>query len=304
MKALLDAKRYAEVLALEPKTAGLPKELITEAGQYIVKAEKEEFGAKLSKNECKEALSLLAKNRITPLASEEPKLFGCYMAASEYAKALALSQKHLADKDLAAKLPWLYRFETAAVKLGKTKEAYQATKDVITLSKIYKRNEFDDIAFDGVTLAMTYKDPNLLNESMAIIESKYPKDPRTITAYKDAIRFAIARNDMLSNLKYSEKLYSLQNRLKVYVESPWIEFNYAGLLAKQGDHKKAIAILSTLLAKKLSDSDRARALFEISSNYTAAGEKAKAKSSLQECIKVKADSPWKKLCKESLDILK
>jgi predicted Zn-dependent protease len=190
------------------------------------------------------------------------------------------------------------------MKLGKTKEAYQATKDVIALSKIYKRSEFADIAFDGVTLAMDYKDPNLLNESMAIIESKYPKDPKTITAYKEAIRFAIAKNDMLSNLKYSEKLYLLQNQLKVYVESPWIEFNYAGLLAKQKDHNKAVAILSTLSTKKLSDSDRARALFEISSNYTATGEKAKAKSSLQECMKIKADSPWKKLCKESLDILK
>jgi TolA-binding protein len=304
MKALVENKKYADVLAMEPKTTGLPKELAPEALSYVVKSEKEMFAQRLAKSECKEAITLLAKNRIAPLASEEPKLFDCYMATADFTKALAVAQKNLAQKDLQAKLPWLYKFESAAIKLGKSKEAYGAAKDVLTLSKIYKKDEYSGIAFDAATLALNYKDSNLMTDAMAIVDSKYARDPKSITAYKSAIRFAISKNDMLSNLKYSEKLYNLQNSIKVFVETPWVEFNYAGILAKQGEHKKAAAILESALGRKISDSDRARALFDISSNYTAANDRAKAKNALNECVKVKADSSWKKLCKDSLELLK
>ncbi len=304
IKALTEGKKYAEALALEPKTIGLPKELAAETNGYIIKSEKELFSAKLLSNQCKDALSLLAKNRITPLEPEELKLYECFMSVGETTQAYNLAKKRLAVKDMAAKLPWLYRFETSALRIGKTKEAYESAKDVLTLSKIYKKDSFADVAFDAANLALEYKDPNLMTEAISIIETRYPKDPKSITAYKAAIRFALTRNDALSNLKYSEKLYNLQHQIKVYVETPWVEFNYAGALAKSGNHKKAATILESALGKKMSDTDRARALFEISSNYTAINDKAKAKSTLTECSKIKTDSSWKKLCKESLDILK
>ncbi len=304
LKALTESKKYAEVLAFEPKTTTLPKELIAEANGYILKSEKELFSAKLAAGECKDALLILAKNRITPLASEEEKLYGCFMESGDIQKAYELAKRRLAIKDMAAKLPWLYKFEMAAIRIGKTKEAYESAKDILALSKIYKTDNYLGVAFDAAALALEYKDANLMTEAISIIESRYPKDPRSIGAYKAAIRFAISRNDALLNLKYSEKLYNLQNQIKVFVETPWIELNYASALAKGGNHKKAAAILESVLNKKISDFDRARALFEISSSYTAINDKAKAKKALTECVKIKADSSWKNLCKESLEILK
>ncbi len=304
MKSLVAAKRYADVLGMESKTTALSKELATEAAGYIIKSEKELFAAKLSSNECKEALSLLAKKRITPLASEEPKLFDCHMAVGEMQKAYELAKKNLAVKDLNAKLPWLYKFEQSALRSGKTRDAYGAAKDIVSLSKIYKTDAYSSVAFDAASLALDFKDPNLMADAIATIEAKYPRDPKSITAYKNAVRYAISRNDMLGNLKYSEKLYNLQNQIKVFVESPWIEFNYAGALSKGGNHKKAASVLQSALSHKMSDNDRARALFEISSNHTASGDKTAAKKAVEECVKVKTDSSWRRLCKDSLEILK
>jgi len=304
IKALVEAKKYADVLALEPKTIALPKELTSEANGYILKSEKELFGAKLAAGQCKDALLLLSKNRIAPLAEEEPKLYECFMEAGDIQKAYELAKKRLVVKDMMAKLPWLYKFEAAAMRTGKTKEAYDATKDILALSKIYKNNNYLGVVFDGAALALEYKDANLMTEAISIIDGRYQKDPRSIAAYKAAVRFAINRNDALGNLKYSEKLYGLQNRIKVFVETPWVELNYAGILAKSANHKKAATVLESVLNKKISDTDRARVLFEISSNYTAINDKTKAKNALMECGKIKTDSSWKKLCKESLEILK
>ncbi len=304
LKGLVEAKRFDEALALEPKASVLPKDMLGEANGYIVKSEKEVFGAKLAKNECKDALSLLAKNRITPLASEEPKLYDCYVGVGDYAKATALAQKYLANKDPLTKLPWLYRFAKIADKTGKSKDAYGASKDVLALSKVYKKDEYSDMAFNAVPLAAMYKDVNMLTEALSTVEGKFPRDARSLAAYKSAIRYAIGKNDILMNLKYSQKLYELQNAIKVHVETPWIELNYAEVLSKKGDYKQAVTVLESSLNKKMSDTDRARVLFEMSSYLTASKEGDKAKKALAECAKVKGASAWKKLCTEALELNK
>ncbi len=306
LKTLTENKKYEDVLALEPKVAafGLGKELLTEASGYILKSEKEALSQHLASNRCKEATALYAKNRVSLSGAEEPKMFDCMMSAGDFFRAYDLSKKRVVVKDLAAKLPWLYRLEASALKTGNTKEAYGAAKDVLALSKIYNVGDFSGVAFDATALALEYKDGVMMAEAANIIDNRYPSDSRSITAYKAAARLAISKNDTLSNLKYSERIYNLQNKLKIFVETPWVEFNYAAALAKSGAHKKAANIMEALLQKQLSAEDRTRALFELSSNLISAGERTRAKTTLNECIKINSNSSWKKLCQDSLEILK
>lgn len=304
LKALVDAKKYEEVLTLEPKTAGLPKDMLPEANGYIIKSEKEAFAERLNKNDCKGAISLLAKNRITSLPPEDPKLYECYVKTGDYNKAVTLTQKYLAQKDPLTKLPWLYKFAKIADKTGKSKDAYGASKDVLALSKAYNKNEYSDIAFEAAPLAVTYKDASMLANALNIVESKYPRDVRSLASYKTAIKYALSRNDLLMNLKYSQKFYELQNTLKVHLDTPWIELTYAEALNKKGDFKQAAAILESSLNKKMSDSDRARVLFEMSSYLLSAKENAKAKKALNECAKIKTNSAWKKLCTDAIELSK
>lgn len=304
MQTLFEAKRYDDVLALEPKTSILGKELAPQAKDYVLKSEKESISQKLASNSCKEAVALASKNRVTLTPAEEPKLFDCMISVGEAPKAYEYAKKRTAVADLKAKLPWLYKFESAAYKIGKTKEAYDAAKDVLALSRVYKTDAYWPIVFDASALALEYKDSSLMNEALAIVDARYGSDPKSISAYKSAARLAVAKNDALSNLRYSEKLYNLQNRLKIYVETPWTEFNYAAALSKSGSHRKAAQVLESALGKKLTNSDKTRALFEISSNYVSLGDKATARKYLNQCLNVEDSSSWKGLCKESLDILK
>lgn len=303
LQNLANEKKHAEVLAFEPKIGSLPKDMATEAKNIIIKSEKELFSAKLTSGKCDDALSLLAKNRISPLPAEEPKLFDCYFTKADYQKAFNLAQKNIAQKELTSKLPWLYMYEKSALRSGKTKEAYQSVKDVLSMAKIYNKPQFLDSAFDGAALAATYKDANLLTESVSVIENKYPRDVRAIEGYKAAVKYAQSKNDILMSGKYAQKLYELQNTLKVHVETPWVEFAYAESLSKRGEYKKAATILEgTLTAKRISESDKARAMFEAASYYTQAKDATKAKVLLQNCVKLNDTSAWKGLCKESLDL--
>ena len=171
------------------------------------------------------------------------------------------------------------------------------------MAKIYNKPQFLDTAFDAATLAAMYKDANLLTESVNIIETKYPKDVRAIESYKAAVKYGQSKNDILMSGKYAQKLYELQNTLKVHVETPWVEFAYAESLSKRGEYKKAATVLEgTLTAKRISESDKARAMFEAASYYTQAKEGVKAKTLLQNCVKLNDTSAWKGLCKESLDL--
>ena len=171
------------------------------------------------------------------------------------------------------------------------------------MAKIYNKPQFLDSAFDGAALAATYKDANLLTESVSVIENKYPRDVRAIEGYKAAVKYAQSKNDILMSGKYAQKLYELQNTLKVHVETPWVEFAYAESLSKRGEYKKAATILEgTLTAKRISESDKARAMFEAASYYTQAKDATKAKVLLQNCVKLNDTSAWKGLCKESLDL--
>lgn len=304
VKALFDAKRYEDVLALEPKVAMLPKDMLGESMGYVIKSEKEVFGDKLAKNDCKNALALLAKNRITPLNSEDPKLYECYVTTGDYTKTVNLTQKYLAQKDPLTKLPWLYRFAKIAAKTGKMKDAYGASKDVLALSKVYNKPEYSDIAFDSVALATANKDVSMMADALSVIESKYPRDVRSLVPYKAAIKYAIGKNDLLMNLKYSQKFYELQNTLKVHLDTPWIELTYAEALNKKGDFKQASVVLESSLNKKMSDTDRARVLFEMSSYLLSAKENEKAKKTLSECAKIKTNSAWKKLCTDAIELSK
>jgi predicted Zn-dependent protease len=121
--------------------------------------------------------------------------------------------------------------------------------------------------------------------------------------YKIAIKSAKEIDDIKNIFHYAQKIYDYQKRTKSALFSPWVELELANVLMKTKKYSKAINILQELAQnKKLSKKDRARVLYELSTTLDNKGYFALSKRVLQECVKIKTKSTYKKLCKDGLKI--
>ncbi|EAL6089973.1 flagellar protein, partial [Campylobacter coli] len=104
-------------------------------------------------------------------------------------------------------------------------------------------------------------------------------------------------------LTYAPKAIDYQNLKGINLFSPNLEFIYLDTLAKTNQNQEALAVLIDLLKLKLSDEDRARALYIQSMTYERMQNTQAQKESLKQCLELKTTSNWQNLCRDKNQIL-
>jgi len=119
-----------------------------------------------------------------------------------------------------------------------------------------------------------------------ILEKK--NDIKNADAFIKIVNYSLEHNDYLTAALYAKKIISLQERFKVYVYSPFVDFVYAKYTKNKKD---AINVLKNLISR-VKGEDKARA-FYLLANLTG------KKEYIDKCLNVKDSKLWKNLCKDA-----
>jgi predicted Zn-dependent protease len=224
------------------------------------------------------------------------------LKTSRYDDAKDIASRHFSDKDPAQKLFWMSKAQKTYSRMGEHKTVIDICSDILTLANTLKQPSYNMVVFDMFASAVSTDNINAMIESAKIIESLYPSMPEALFVYKEMIKYGLRKNDNMTALNYAKKMYDLQRKLKVYNDTPWLEFTYSELLSKNSDTNGALLALASLRDKKLSPNDKARQLYNASVLWQKIGKKDTAKKLLEECSRLKDDSSWRKLCKDGLEL--
>jgi|GEM_PF-1325102 len=301
---LFTQNRCDDLLDLKSELLALPKELAGQNVSMIAKCEKSRAISLLKRGDCKEAVSSIKNNAILLESYYDQYIFDCLLKMSDYDNAKALATKHFSDKEIGSKLYWMSNAEKAYARNGEHKNVIELSRDILTLARTLKQPKYNNVAFDMFASAVSIQNVNAMTEAVKIIESIYPNMPETLFVYKEMVKYGLRKSDNLTALNYAKKLYDLQRGIKVYTDTPWIEFTYSELLNKNGDTNRALLVLASLRDKKLNANDKARQLYNASVLWQKQGKKDTAGRLLNECAGLKDDSSWRKLCKDGLEIIK
>jgi outer membrane protein assembly factor BamD (BamD/ComL family) len=303
IQALSDLGRCDDVLGYRAEISVLGGELPNSAAM-IGKCEKQKTLTLLKRGDCKEALSSIEANGVRLESVHDGALFDCLIKTQDYGRAKNTALGHTKTQDINEKLLWMNRAVKATQRLNEHKTTVSLSRDILTLSQIAKQPKYDMVAFDMFASANALGDTNAMIEAVKIIESRYPASAEALSVYKDMLRYGLAKTDVLTAQNYAKKMYELQNRLKVFNDTPWLEFTYSDMLSKNGDTMGALTVLSNLKDKKLAANDKARQLYNAATLWQKAGKKEQSKKLLVECAGGKEESSWKKLCQDGLELYK
>lgn len=143
------------------------------------------------------------------------------------------------------------------------------------------------------------------NDAMATLQDlqNFPMNYKMVELYHEFLLYCSQKGLNLSILTYAPKAIDFQNSQGANVYSPDLEFIYLNALQKARQNNTAIEVLKDLLKIKLSDEDRARALYTQSEIYEDMQDKAMQIQSLQTCTNISSNSNWKSLCAQKLELL-
>ena len=301
-EVLFAQNRCDDLLAIKPDILKLPPEFASNTRAMLSKCEYARATSQLKKGDCVEALANIKSNNVVLGAEYDPDIFGCLLKTSEYEKARDVAAKHLSDRDTNSRLYWMAKSQKAYARMLDHKNVIALSRDILTLAKTMKQPQYNMVAFDMFASAVSIQNINAMVEAVGIVESLYPNMPESLFVYKEMIKYGMRKGDNLTALSYSKKMYELQNKLKVYTDTPWLEFTYSDLLGKNGDTNSALLALASLRDKKLNPNDKARQLYNASVLWQKQGKKDTAKKLLNECVGLKNESAWRNLCRDGLEL--
>jgi len=274
---LFKTKRYEQFLNLKLK----------EFNKTAVKIASKNVVIKFLENNCFKAIQFYKDYNVSLPKQYDEQLFKCAFKSRAFNIASRVCNKYLLS-DKVTTLKWLKN------KL-KVFEATNNYEKIVLIVEDICRLENSCYPFKYKQFFAYYK----LNNSIKFLEiaSKIDKNRiKSIDIFKKVVLYGIKENNDLLIYTYSKKIIELQNRKKVYTESPFIEFLFVKEAKKLNKKGEAIAVLKTLLKRKfLKDNDKARGYYLLAS---LTGDK----NYLKKCVKLQK-SVWQGLCKDSLDIL-
>ncbi|ECC0591169.1 DUF7494 domain-containing protein [Campylobacter coli] len=173
----------------------------------------------------------------------------------------------------------------------------------IANSRILKSDEENFKAYYLQFLSyLKMDDYNMAIKILQILES-FPMNFTMVEAYDNLLIYANDHNMQTTILTYAPKAIDYQNLKGINLFSPNLEFIYLDTLAKTNQNQEALAVLIDLLKLKLSDEDRARALYIQSMTYERMQNTQAQKESLKQCLELKTTSNWQNLCRDKNQIL-
>ncbi len=301
---LLEQKKYSDVLAMQQQLETLDDSKFPKTSKYLQDAALSLAIKELEANRCADAMVLVDGYKLKLAKKYDEKLFDCMVGLNRYEGAMKLSDGYIKSKDIAQKRKWLVKLAKLNFAQGKYKEAIKISKDVVALmdAKASKDDlEIYRVQFDS---ARATGDSEMMIKSLKMIESSFRDDFRDIERFVQMINLGIKKRDDSMIQTYATKAINLQDRTKSYSQTPFVEFAYIDSLITSNKFNDALKVANSLVAKKLSANNRARLYYTKGSIEQKLNRLTAAKSSYSESIKISKDSPWAKLAKDALELLK
>ncbi|EAH9087697.1 flagellar protein, partial [Campylobacter jejuni] len=181
-------------------------------------------------------------------------------------------------------------------------QVIKISKDIAN-SRILKSDDENFKAYYLQFLSLLrLNDYNQAIKILQILES-FPMNFSMVEAYDALLSYANDHNMQTTILTYAPKAIDYQNFKGINLFSPNLEFIYLDALTKINKNEESLAVLTDLLKLKLSDEDRARALYIQALTYERMQNVQAEKESLKQCLEIKSASNWQNLCKSKNQIL-
>ncbi|MBZ7936108.1 flagellar protein [Campylobacter sp. B0100352/1] len=259
------------------------------------------LNSKLKSDNCIEATAIFAQFKsyeIGQKINDKKHMLDCFIRTSKVEEAMDYTDKNYNED------PIFFGLKKASM-LYDNKQYRQVLKIAkeIAESKILKSDEENFKAYYLQFLSyLKMDDYNKAISVLKILET-FPMNFNMVEAYDTLLSYADDHKMQTTILTYAPKAIDYQNLKGINLYSPNLEFIYLDTLAKVNENEKSLAVLTDLLKLKLSDDDRARALYIQSLTYERMKNTQAEKESLQQCLKLKP-SNWQNLCRDKNQILK
>ncbi len=291
-------KRYDEIVAMKNEliSEGLQKELNNAVKNAAI--------SNLLKKRCQKAMLLADEYNLTFEPKYDEPRFKCLMQNGRYEKALDIARSRINTDDLNQKLKWLYMSVALYKKMDRDKEVILAANDLLKLSKTLGVDKYDDVLYDIAEAYYNLKEyDGLMLKTVMQIEKKFPDNIKNIDLFMKVLRYAQkTKKDMLV-INFAKKIINLQKKYNISSYSPKVEITLVHALQKGGKYKEALREVLKLLTKKLSDKQKAQALYLAGEISVSLKKTENAKEFFLKCGEIVKDSSWQKLCAQNLELL-
>lgn len=289
MKNDADVLTYAKNITLNDKLKRL-----------VNKSANNELLEALKSKKCRRVIKLKKDYNITIEDNNKKLLYLCY---KEYG--LTSSQKQIINnslKDGDNNLFYLNEYVNILYNQGNFKEAKVILDDMISLEIFEKSKKSYNT---NILLAKVLIKLNSYNELIKILQQFKTKDNiKVLDIYYSTMLLASKKEDVQGVRRYAMKIMKIQKKLNLKNYSPKVEFTLIEALKKLNQFKEALIIVKNVLnLKTLSENNKLRAYYNASEIYLRLKKSKEARRYLEKCIKVKSNSSWMTLCKNSLDLL-
>ncbi|PAF44291.1 flagellar protein [Helicobacter sp. 11S02596-1] len=295
---LIDEKQFQEVLAIR-KDLGEDSVFVQTALNSLIKQY-------LQTKDCKNANLYLIQTTHYDLTGEQKlQAFHCLYNASLNKNAQIISKDMAKQaKSIDEKLAWLVNDAKNLYQLGDYKTSMLAAKDAFSLALASKKSQYYDVGF---TLFFDLANINSKEEAFKVysqLEKFFKDDSRMIKVYATLLNWETGMKNDTTIQIYAKNIIALQKKYKTDEFTPYAEFELINSLMRVGKAPEALTAVNSLLQKNLTNEQKQKALYTKASIQNLQNNAQGAKDSFEKCTKIPADSPWKNLCTEGLDLFK
>lgn len=293
----LDNKQYDEIIKMQSL---LPKD-----STIVQTAINNEVLKYLEEKNCDGVAGVLSRaSKVTLTVSQSLDAFECLYNQTAYQKANELfSGLNKYIKDGENQLRWLYLSANTLFALGENRSALKASKDVMDLAFATGNTQYYDIMFKMFNAY--YNDENTRYEAIKLgakMKQLFPDDKRMLEVHFTLLNEAQHKKDALATKSEAANLLALQDKVKDYNYSPYVNFVYANSLLDEGNYNEALIQLNAIAKFPLSLDDKQQRLYKIANiNYTLKNMDA-SKQNLEECVKLGNTTSWGTLCNNALTL--
>lgn len=296
-KLLYAQGKYQEVLDMDGSDVQEDPEYI----KVIYDTAKAYAIESLEEEKCGLAVMLYTEHNLSLERAFDESLYSCAYQTGKYTLANTLAQKHL--KDTEQQLKWIYSYAKTLDKLGEYKKLTEVVPDILTLSEMEKRSEYDDILVDVFRAYERLDDTTGMIKSIKELQRRRGLNNEDIELYVSMVKLGLKQRDEILIETYTDKVMQLQEKTQSYSQTPFVEFAALQVMKAQKKEKEQLALLKTLITRDLNGTQRARAQYMYGSLLMKTGKSAEAKVAFEASIKADDASAWAELSKDALELV-
>jgi len=302
-RLLLSKERYKDVLMMEESLNYVSENNTTEGDGIINDAANALVILNIKDDKCSVAVGYIEKYELELSKFDEEKIFDCLIRTARFEKAKLISEEKIKDEKLEDRFMWLQKHLLSQYSLNNYQSVVDINKDITALASSLKKK------IDNKTLSMvffSYMKLDKLEEALKIartIEKEWPNDSINSDVYIEIVKKSVDdRSDLLLS-EYAKKVIDIQNKLKAYMHTPFVEFSYIGALKRLDKQAEALGVAKILIDKKISLKDKTRALYNAGELSMKLKKNEDAKNYFTKCVKIEVESSWKSICEQNLKLL-